>query len=86
MPGFKNINSFEEMVDSRLKIYIYKDSWIWSHFNKKFVYNISLDEKMSKIENQITLPIRDELDYIVNTKTSSIYLFDNLLLILEIDP
>jgi hypothetical protein len=47
------INTFEEMIDSGVKIYTNNGSWIWHQFNNKNQWNKTLDYKMSMLENRI---------------------------------
>ena len=60
VPEFKNINSFEEMVDSGLKIYVYNGSMLFAKFNNKRVMNMKLDDKLSKIETRLDSMTSDE--------------------------
>ena len=54
IPEHSNINSFGELIDSGLKVYINNNSWIWWNFKALDMKWLNkLDDKLSKIQNRI---------------------------------
>jgi hypothetical protein len=49
-PEERVINTFEEMINSGLKVYTNNYSWIWWQFSHRNKYNAKLDYKLSKVE------------------------------------
>ena len=45
----KNINSFDEMIDSNLTVLTYNNSWVWSQYENVLLWNKSLDEKFERL-------------------------------------
>ena len=52
-PEKRVINTFEEMINSGLKVYTNNYSWIWWQFSHRNKYNAKLDYKLSMIEGQV---------------------------------
>ncbi len=62
MPDGFNINTFEEMVRSAIKVYTYNNSWSWwvfKAFNEGWTKN--LDEKFTMVKPRINFMERQEL-------------------------
>ena len=71
IPEHYNINSFDEMVDSGLKVFTDNDSWVWYEFrNYEKKWKKELDEKINKIYPRIDYIGRNEF----RTKVDSIEL------------
>ena len=60
-PENQVINTFEEMVNSGLKVYVNNNSWIWWKFNGNTVWKIKLDENLSRVKAQIDTKTYDQL-------------------------
>ena len=73
-PEKRVINTFEEIINSGLKVYNNNDSWIWHQFNNNrngigTVQRINkLDNKMIEIEPQIDFINKDNLKDVIDTK------------------
>ena len=49
----KNINNFEEMLDSNLTVITHNNSWVWSEFDSVIHWNKQLDEQMMKLRPRL---------------------------------
>ena len=49
----KNINSFDEMIDSNLTVLTYNNSWIWSQYENVLLWNQPLDERLKRLSPRI---------------------------------
>ena len=72
IPESLTINSFEEMIDSGLKIYTYNDSWVWWQIKSYDQgWSKQLDEKFhSKLYPRIDYMPREERTLKVNLNLS----------------
>ena len=49
----KNINTFDEMMDSNLTVLAYNNSFVWTQYYSAMIYNHSLAENLKRLKPRL---------------------------------
>ena len=70
----KNINTFDEMIDSNLTVLAYNNSWVWRQYENLLIYKQSPDENLKRLKPRLKFFPREFLYNEVSVPDVLLYL------------